>query len=84
MYKGDSYQKGLKQAWKGEEEGRHSLPFFENWKKCLDVGKIGLDCFHLWVEFSIQNVVIRVSRRKKFPLPGFFSCVFNEIFMEMP
>ena len=27
------------------------------WKKVLD-------CVHLWVKFSIQNVVLRVSRRK--------------------
>ena len=37
--------------------GRLPLPFFENWKKCLDFGKKGPDCVHLWAKLSIQNVV---------------------------
>ena len=38
---------------------------------------------HLWVRFSIQNVVLRVSGRKNskiFPCGVSFSCVFDEIF----
>ena len=31
---------------------------------CSDFGKKGPDCVHLWVKFSIQNVVLRVPRRK--------------------
>ena len=48
--------------WGGR--GRPPLLFFENQKKCHDFGKKGLDLVHLWVEFSIENVVLRVSRRK--------------------
>ena len=33
-------------------------------KKCSDFGKKGPDCVHLRVKLSIQNVVLRVSRRK--------------------
>ena len=36
------------------------------------------DCVHLWVKFSIQNVVFRVSRRKK-PLRGLFFWCFWRI-----
>ena len=32
----------------------------------------GPDCVHLWVKFSIQNVVLTVSRRTQWSL---FSCV---------
>ena len=72
--------------------GRPSLSFFENRKKCPDTGKKkSPNCVHPWVESlnveSIQNVVLRVSRRKsfKFFLCGaFFSCVFDEKFIEVP
>ena len=47
----------------GGEEGP-SLPFFENQKKCPDFGKKIPNCVHPWVESSIQNVVLGVSRRK--------------------
>ena len=33
-------------------------------KKCPDFGKKGLDCIHLWVKFSIPNVVLGASKRK--------------------
>ena len=51
-----------------EERGRLPLSFFKNRKKCPD-------CLHLWIKFSIPNVVLRVSRRKNISL-AFFSCVF--------
>ena len=72
---------------KGGEEGRgDSSPTpYENRKKCPDFGKKGPDYVHLWVKFSIQNVVLRASRRKisKFLLCGAsLSCVFDEIFIK--
>ena len=65
---------------------RHSLPFFENRKNCPDFGEKSPDCVHLWVKFSIQNAVLRVSRRKKSqscPRGAFFSCVFDEMFTQV-
>ena len=41
-----------------------TLLFSENRKRCPDFGKKGRDCIHLCVKFSIQNVVLRVSRRR--------------------
>ena len=41
---------------------------------------------HLWVEFSIQNVVLRVFMRKNskiYPYGVFFSCVFDKIFIKL-
>ena len=68
-------------------KGRSPLPFFENRKKYPDFGKQGPDCVDLWVKFSIQNLVLRVFRRKKtpkcFPAEPFF-LVFDEIFIEVP
>ena len=43
---------------------RPPLPFFENQRKCHDFAKQGPDCVHPQVKFTIQNVVLRVSRRK--------------------
>ena len=53
------------------------LPFFEN-RKCPYFGKKGSDSVHLWVKFSIDNAVLRVSKRKTpkcFPV-GFIFLVF--------
>ena len=39
------------------------------------------------VKFCIQNIVLGVSRRKNpkiFPCGAFYSCVFNEMFIEVP
>ena len=47
------------------EGERPPLPFFENQKKCPDFGKKCPSCVHLLVKFAIQNVVLRVSKRKK-------------------
>ena len=58
-------------SWRGEVF--HVL--FENWKMCPD-------CFHLWVEFSIQNIALRASRRKKFkmfPCGASICCDFDMI-----
>ena len=48
-----------------EERGGTSPALFENRKKYPDFGKKDPDCAHLCVKLSIQNVVLRVSRRKK-------------------
>ena len=56
-------------------------------KKCPDLGKKGPNCVHPWLDSSIPNVILRVSRRKSSKiLPGgtFFSCVFDEKFIEVP
>ena len=55
--------------------GRPPLPFFENQKECPDFGKKCPDCVHPLVKFAIQNVALRVSKRKNsknFPCGVFF------------
>ena len=47
-----------------EGGGGLPCPFLKIEKKCPDIGKKGPNCVHLWVESSIQNVVLRVSRGK--------------------
>ena len=67
------------------KEGRPAT--IENRKKCPDFGTEDLDCVHLFVKFSIQNVVLRVSRRKNsemFLCGACFSSVFDEMFIEVP
>ena len=48
--------------------GRPPLPACKNQKNRSDFGKKGRDCIHHWVKFSIQNVVLRVSRRKNYKI----------------
>ena len=63
------------------ERGEISPTLFENRRKWSDFGKKDLDCVHLWVNFSVQNVVLRVSswkNSKMFPRGAPFSCVFDE------
>ena len=63
-------------------KGEASPVIFENWKICPDFGKKDPDCDHLWVKLSIQNMVLKVSRRKNFkmvPNGGSFSWVFWRI-----
>ena len=67
--------------------GRPPLSFFEDQKKCLDFRKKGSDCVHPYVKFAIQNIVLRVSKRKYFkifPCRAFISGVFDEMFIEVP
>ena len=40
-----------------------SSALFEN-QRFSDFGNKSLDCFNLWIRFSIQNLVLRVSRKK--------------------
>ena len=66
--------------------GEVSPTHCENRKKCPDFGKKGPNCVHIWVTFSIQNVVSRVSRRKNskiFHCRATFSCVFDEMFIKV-
>ena len=67
-------------------ERRSSPPLFENRKKCPEFGKKSPDCIHHWVEFSIQDVVLRVFRiknSKTFPCGASFPCVFEEMFFKV-
>ena len=63
-----------------KEGGGLPCPFFENKKKCPD-------CVHPYIKFSIQNVVLRVSKRKNFemfPCEAFFTEIFDELFIGVP
>ena len=63
--------------------GEASPAFFENGEKYLQ--KEGPYCY--WVKFSIENIVLRVSRRKNlemFPCGTSFSCVSGGMFIEAP
>ena len=67
--------------------GNSPLHFYENWKKCPGFGKKDLDSLHFWIKFPIQNVVLRVFRRKNpkmFSCRAFFPSVFNEMFIKVP
>ena len=55
--------------------GSSPLPFFENQKKCPDFGKKGPDSVYLCPKFSIQNVVLRVSRRKNSKIVFLTKCL---------
>ena len=46
------------------DRGRPLIPLFENRKSALILKK-GPHSIHLWIKFSIKDVVLRVSRRKK-------------------
>ena len=64
-------------------EGRPPRCPFENQKTSPDFGKKGPDLVHLSVKFSIQNIVLRVSRRKNskmYPCRTLFPCVFDKTF----
>ena len=59
----------------------------ENRKNCPDFEKNNPDCVHFLVKFFIQNVVLRVSRRKNskmFPCRTSLSCILDEMFIEVP
>ena len=73
-------------ATRGERGGGLPCLFLKIEKSALILGKKGPDSVYFWVKYSIQNVVLRVSRRKspKFSLRGPFSCVFEKLFIEMP
>ena len=68
--------------------GRRGLPcFFKNRKKCPDFGQKNPDCVHLWIKFSIQNVVSRVIKRKNskmFPWEAIFLVFFTKCLLKCP
>ena len=67
----------------GDEGGRRPpLPFFRNREKCPDFGKRGSHFIHLCVKFSIQNVVLKGSRRKNSKI--LLAVPFLTIFVEVP
>ena len=69
------YVQYCRRATRGEEGGGLPCPFLKIEKKCPAFGKKGPNCVHPWVESSIQNVVLRVSRGKSaktFPCGAFF------------
>ena len=61
--------------------GRPPLPYFENQKKVAWLCKNCPDCVHLWVKFSIQNVVLEYLGKitPNFFLPDLFSWYFSRI-----
>ena len=72
---------------KGQGGGRGGSPaLFDNRKKCLDFGKKGPDCVHLWVKFCIQSILLRVYARKNSWIIrcGALFCVFEEMFIKVP
>ena len=72
-------------AHRREREGLPCL--FRNWKKCPDFGKKSPNFVHLLVKYSIENVVLRISRRnvsKMFPCRVSFSCVFDKKLSNYP
>ena len=67
-------------------EGGGSLPcpFLKIKKKWPDFWKKGPDCVHPYVKFTVQNVVLTVSKRKNFkvlPCEAFFSGIFDKMFL---
>ena len=69
-----------RQLW--GKEGGLPCPFVKFEKRALTLAKKGPNSVHLWITYSIQNVVLRVSRRKNFKifLRGFFFLCFIQIF----
>ena len=80
-----AYSITLTGAYLGEGE-EASTALFKNRKTCPDFLNKGHDCAHLWVKFSIQNVVLRLSKKKtqNVSMRGLFSGVFDEICIEVP
>ena len=64
-----------------------SPALFENKKKCPDFRQKGPDCARAYVKFTIQNVVLRESKRKNFeifPCGAFFTGIFDKMFIVVP
>ena len=69
-----------------KDERGASPALFENQKKCPDFGKKSPDCVCFWLKFPIQNIVLRVSRRKNsniFLFGTLFSWFFDVIFIKV-
>ena len=69
-----------------EENGGLPCCFFSKIKKSAPIlVRNGRDCVHFWVQFSIQILVLRVSRRKISQIfPCFFSCVLTKRLSRCP
>ena len=61
-------------ATKGKRRGLSC--YFSNREKCPDFRKKDPDCVHVWVKFSIQNVVLTVSSAQ---FSKMFPCVSDEV-----
>ena len=64
-----------------------SSALFENQEKCPDFRQTGSDFVHLHVKFTIQNVVLRVSKRKNFkifPVGPFFLEFLTKYLLKCP
>ena len=67
--------------------GGFPILFSENRKSCPDFGKKGANSVHLWVKYSIQNVNVRVSKRKNskiFPAASFFLVLLTKLLSKCP
>ena len=81
----DAYSATLTWVQLGRK-GETSPICFENRKKCPDFRKKSSAYDHLWVKFSIQNIILEYLGEKTpkcFPGAS-FSCVFDEMFIELP
>ena len=61
-----------------EKEEGLPFPFLKFEKSALILAKKGPNSVHLWITYAIQNVVLRVSRRKNSKI--FFFLCFIQIF----
>ena len=76
-----------RRATRGRGGGGLPCPILKIEKRCPDFVKKCPDYVHTSVKFSIQNVILKVSRRKNsriFPCGVFFSGVFDKIFPKVP
>ena len=70
----------------GGEEASTAL-FWKSKKSALILEKKGPYCVHPWVEYAIQNIVLRVSRRKSskmFPWGVFFLVYLTKSLLTCP
>ena len=72
--------KKIRIGWRArvQQGGRPPLPFLQDWEKWPNITKKDPGCVHLLFKLYIQNVVLRVSRKKntkKFTCRVFFLCV---------
>ena len=71
----------------GGEGGGLPYTFLEIEKSALILEKRTCNFVHPWLESSIQNVILRVSRRKSskiFRCRAFFTCVFDKYWSKCP
>ena len=75
--------KKIRTGWTtgAQQNGRPSLPFFEDREKTPDVRKKIPDCVHLLVKFFIENVVLGVSKKTtpKYLPAGPFLCFWRSV-----